>query len=438
MTKEQIQAKMKELMAEAQNCIAEGKGAEAQAKADEIQNLKNDMNDLIQAEANLNALNNIVNVVPTNSVPPTTTTAPVNVLNTIDPLDMNPIENVVAGQLTKEQEDLYVNAWAKDMLNKPLTDAENSIFDAQNSFTHTTENTGILIPETVAAGIWKEVENQYPLWADVFKTGIKGNIKVLMSESSTDAKWYDEATGTEDGTEKFAEVMLTGCELARSVTVSWKLREMSIKEFIPFIQSQLAERIGAALGYAVAVGKGKPGESQQHKPEPRGIITALKAESETPRIIEYSKETPLAYEMCTKAMSLIKSAYKQGAYIYADNTTIWNELANMVDKMGRPYFVPDPTSGGVGRILGLTVKEDDSLGEGNILFGNANKGYHANINKQIMLDSEDRKKKRETDYLAYGIVDGDVRTLNAFALITKKAVSGRKGKAGKDKEQEQE
>lgn len=416
MNKEQYQEKIKELMAEAQNCINEGKGAEAKAKADEIQALKKEMDEVAEAQANLDALNNIINITE-----PTQVQNTVPMTSNIDPLNLNDMTSIVDGVLNKEQEELYVNAWAKDMMNKPLTEAENAIFEAQNAFTHTTGNTGILIPETVVAGIWKEVGEQYPLWEDVFKTSVKGNIKVLKSTSSSEAKWYDEATPTEDGKEEFGEITLTGCELSRDITVSWKLREMAVKEFIPFIQSQLAEKIGAALGYGVANGKGKPGDMDSHKAEPRGIITALKKESATPRVIEYDEATPLDYTMCTKAMSLIKSAYKNGAYIYADNATIWNQLANITDKVGRPYFIADTSTGGVGRILGLTVKEDDSIGEGSILFGNANKGYHANINKEIILDSEEHKKKRETDYIAYGIVDGDVRTLDAFALITKKA-----------------
>lgn len=418
MTKEQYKNKISELMKDAQNCINEGDGAGAKAKTEEAQNLKTEMNEMIEAQANLDALNNIVNIVDAAQVQNITPLA-----HAIEPLNLNPASTIVEGALNKEQEELYVNAWAKDMLNKPLTDAENAIFEAQNAFTHTTETTGVLIPETVVTGIWKEVGEQYPLWDDVFKTGVKGSIKVLKSESSSDAKWYDEATETEEGKETFGTATLTGCELSRDITVSWKLREMAVKEFIPFIQSQLAEKIGAALGYGVATGKGKPGESDSFKPEPKGIITAIKAEKNKPQVIEYDDADPLNYTKCTKLMSLIKSAYKNGAYIYADNATIWNGIANILDGTGRPYFVADVTTGGVGRILGITVKEDDSIPAGDILLANANKGYHANINKQIILDSEDRKKARETDYIAYGIVDGDIRTSKAFALLTKKTVA---------------
>lgn len=421
MTREEYLKQRNDLIKQAQNCINSGEHQKSTEIQNEIKELDEKMEKISEAQANLNSLNASNNIVDLGNVQ---NIVPIG--GGIDPLNLSSnIDNKVLiddEALNKQNEIEYVNAWAKDMMNKPLTESEQAIFDAKNAFTHTTENTGIVIPTTVVAGIFKEVEDQHPLWNDVFKTYIKGNVKLLKSTSSSDAKWYDEATPTEDGKEEFAEAMLTGCELARDITVSWLLREMSIEEFIPFIQSQLAQKIGEALGYGVAAGKGKPGDSDQFKPEPRGIITALKAESGKPQVIEYDESDPLDYKKCTKLMSLIKSAYKKGAYIYAENTTIWNELANIVDKNGRPYFVPDPTNEGAGRILGVVVKEEGSIPVGDILLGNALQGYHANVNKQVTLDSEDRKKQRETDYLAYGIVDGDVRTTKAFALITKKTV----------------
>lgn len=405
MTREQYEKQRATFMEEAQNFINSNKIEEANQKMAEINKLDADFENAVKTQANLDALNKVPMPVIENAI-----TKP----QAIEPLTINNVN------FENYNEDIYVNAWAKDMMKVQLTADEQKVFDAVNSaFTHTTENTGVVIPKTVIDGIFNEIEGLYPLWADVFKTGVKGNVTLLKADNSTDAAWYDEETETADGQETFGEITLTGCELSRSIDVSWKLREMSIEEFIPFIQSQLAEKIGKALGYGVAVGKGKSSASE-HKDEPKGIITALKAESGKPQVIEYT-DLP-TYAQCTEFMSKIKSAYKQGAFIYATNDTIWNVLANIVDGNGRPYFIPDVVSGGVGRILGVVVKEDDSIPTGDILLGNANRGYHANINKDVVLDSEEYKKKRKTCYIAYGIVDGDVRTTKAFALLTKASV----------------
>ena len=410
MTLEQYKNKKQEMINQAKALLSENKIDEARAKREEIEAFETNFENMTKELANLNAMsenNKVVNITD----------------------HSKKIEGATVMDATQDnikdakKDDIYVNAWAKDMMGIKMTTEESEIFKAVNeAFTHTTENTGVLVPETVATGIWKEIGNQYPLWEDVFKTYIKGNVSILKSESSTEAKWYDEATPIEDGKETFGKATLSGCELSRDITISWKLKEMAIKDFIPFIQSQLAEKMGAALGYGVAIGKGKAGDGDTHKDEPRGIITALEAEVGTPQIITYTEEDGLTYKSCTEAMGLVKGAYKKGAFIYANGVTIWNVLANICDAVGRPYFVADAMNDGVGRIFGHIVKEDDSIPNGQILLANPKKGYHANINKQILLDSDNRKKARETDYIAYGIIDGDVRTTKAFALIKKETV----------------
>jgi HK97 family phage major capsid protein len=224
-----------------------------------------------------------------------------------------------------------------------------------------------------------------------------------------------------DGEFGFGELNLTGCELAKSIPISWKLRKMSIDAFIPYITSLLAEKMGAALAKAIVSGLGKPGTGDTFKPQPKGIVTALVAEQGTPQIIEYDDTDDLDYDKLAKAMGLIKSTYKNGAAIYATSTTIWNKLALIKDNQGRPLFIPDVTTdGGVGRIFGLPVKEEDSVADDAILFGNVARGYVMNVNENMTIYTEDHVKQRYTDYMSYAIVDGDVLTTKAFAYIRKK------------------
>ena len=416
MNKKEYLEKRQNLINEGENLINEGKIEEANAKMEEVKQLDNQWEEITKAQANLNALNNSAKI----------TDITEQSLNVKGAKEVDTVNNEILNK--SDEKEMYLTAWAKDMMGQNLTQEEQEVFDKVNNdfrsnplneaFTHTTGNTGIVIPERVVEGIWKEIEDTYPLWDDVAKLSVNGNLTLAKGETSTDAKWYDEETETEDGEEGFGTLNLTGCELARSITVSWKLKAMSMDAFIPYIQSKLAEKMGAALGYGVASGKGKPGDDS-FKPEPRGIITALEAEEDTPQIVEYTDEAPLAYMHFTNAFAKIKAGYLKGAAIYADNATIWGSIASILDSNGRPYFVPDVTNGGVGRILGLIVKEDNSIPSGSIIIGNANKGYLANINQAITLDSEDRKKARETDYIGYAIVDGDVVTNKAFALIKK-------------------
>ena len=405
MTKEQYLAQRKEMMNEAESLINEGKIEESEAKMNEIKELDNKWEETKKIQANLAALKG--------------NDEPVKLENKSE--DVRGVEVLGTTEQPKitNEEDIYVNAWAKDMMGQKLNDTELEVFEKVNSrfdneFTHDTNNTQVLIPETVAAGIWKRAEEQYPLWADVRKLRVKGNLTMIKGNNSAVARWYEEDEVVDTDELGFGTLELTGVELAKAVQVTWKLRKMAIQEFVAYIQREIADRMGIALAHAVYEGAGKPGSGENFKPEPYGIKTRLEAETDTPQIIEY---TDLEYANLTAAMGGIHSSYVNGAAIYANNATIWGVLANLVDGNGRPMFVADVMSGGVGRIFGRIVKADASIPEGEILIGNPNAGYVANINEDITMYKEEHVRERLTDYMGYAIVDGDVVDNQAFVIL---------------------
>ncbi|WP_027410363.1 phage major capsid protein [Anoxybacteroides tepidamans] len=409
MNKKEYLAKRKALLEAAEKALNEGKLEEFKAKEKEINDLDGQFEDFAKAQANMNALKD---------------KAPAAVV-----IDMAAGDNGVVASTkpieVKDEKQIYLNAWAKEMMGQPLAEQEKVVFDKFNAdirnAMQTTATHAVIIPESVREGIWREAGELFPIIGDVRMTFVPGDLTIIKeTNAGGDAEWYDEETEVADSEFGFGELNLTGCELAKSIPISWKLRKMSIDAFIPYIQTLLAEKLGAALAKGIVSGLGKPGAGDTFKAQPKGIVTALVAESGTPQIIEYDDTDVLTYDKLAKAMGLIKSAYKSGAVIYAKSTTIWNKLALIKDNQGRPLFVPDVTSGGVGRIFGLPVKEEDSVPDDAILFGNVTRGYVINVNEDMTIYTEDHVKKRYTDYMVYAIVDGDVMTTKAFAYIRKK------------------
>jgi HK97 family phage major capsid protein len=413
MNKKEYLAKRKALLEAAEKALNEGKLEEFKAKEKEIKDLDEQFEAFAKAQANMNALKDKTVV----DVAINMTTKDNGVVATTKLIEV------------QDEKQVYLNAWAKEMMGQPLAEQEKMVFDKVNAdirnATQTAATHAVLIPETVREGIWKEAGELFPILGDVRMTFVPGDLTIIKeTNAGDDAAWYDEATEVNDGEFGFGELNLTGCELAKSIPISWKLRKMSIDAFIPYITSLLAEKMGAALAKAIVSGQGKPGAGDTFKPQPKGIVTALDAESGTPQILTYDPDNattpvPLTYDLLSKAMGLIKSTYKNGAAIYATSSTIWNELATLKDNQGRPLFIPDVTTGGVGRIFGLTVKEEDSVADGDILFGNVARGYVMNVNENMTIYTEDHIKQRYTDYMSYAIVDGDVLTTKAFALIRK-------------------
>lgn len=404
MNKKQYEAARKKLMDEAQGLLNAGKIDEANAKMEEVKKLDEQWDAIAQAAADFAALNGT-------QIPK----AGYGVLEDAFGSEKNKEKESPVVQAWKSEE--YRNAWAKTLMGIQLNDSEAEKFRMVNeAYTHTADNTGIVIPETVARGIWEMAGEYYPYFNDVTKTYVNGLLTLIQEDTSSDAKWYDEDTKTEDSKETFKEYKLSGCELSRAITVSWKLKEMAIEDFIPYIQRKMAKKMGAAAGYGVTHGAGAKAESG--KPEPMGTVTALLAEEGKPQVVEYGET--ITYADIVKARAKVKSGYGAGLAIYANSVTIWTGLATVMDTNNRPLFVPDVTGSGKFRILGMAVKEDDSMKDGEILMSNAYSGYHLNINKEISMMTEEHVKDRTTDYVSYGIMDGNIITSKAHALLKKK------------------
>lgn len=407
MNKKQYEAKRNQLLAEAQKLIDEGKAEEANAKMQEITALDDQWDAIAQAQANFNALNKepqFANVFGQS--------------NDATNMGKNLTDSGQTPVMKAWESNEYKTAWAKNMMGLAMTAEEQHAFSLVNeAYTHTTGNTAIVIPKTVSKGIWEEAGAIYPYFGAISKSYVNGVLTMIQEDTSSDSGWYEEGAETEDGKETFKEFTLAGCELSRSITVSWKLKEMAIEDFIPYIQRRMAKKMGAALGYGATHGKGAEVEG---KPEPIGVVTALEKETDTPQIVTYA-ENP-TYKDITATRARIKSGYGAGLELYANNSTIWNQIANIVDVNKRPIFIQDPTSGGAYRVLGMLVKEDASMLDGEILMSNAEGGYHMNINKEMTMMTEEHVKARKTDYCGYAIADGNVTTTKAHALLKKATV----------------
>ncbi|MDD6992258.1 MAG: phage major capsid protein, partial [Oscillospiraceae bacterium] len=220
-------------------------------------------------------------------------------------------------------------------------------------------------------------------------------------------------------TQSIGTITLYGCELARSITVSWKLKAMSVSEFIPYIRAKLSSKMGQALGYGVFNGRGISAESTW-KPEPIGVITELLKSENASQVIELTN--PTAEQLIAgfaRANAAIEPYYEDGSAYYVNSKTLWSRIAPICDSTGRPIFTvnSDVQSSIVGYIYGKPVKRDSGVPDDRIVLSNAKEGYMVNVNQQITLSQQDNGKARTTDYNAYGIFDGCPVSAKAHSLI---------------------
>ncbi len=398
MKRKEYLEKRNELLAKAQKLLNENKLEELKSVKSEIEMLDKNFEEVSKEQANIEALKDKV------ALP--------NLSN--ESVDLKNAK--VVSEIKPEATIDYETVFAKVALKRQLNSAEIEVFNKfnpENTYTHTTENTEVVIPKSVILGIENQMTKMHPILADVIPTHIKGTVSYPKHKAiiAGDADYYGEDEETEDENNDFGELTLGGKELSKAVSVSWKLQAMAVEEFIPYIERELAKRMGAAKARAFVNGAG-------NTKYPQGVITAIKAESQTPQKIEYAA-TGLTYEKLTEAMGVIGSQYKQGAKIYANNKTVWGQLANVKDEEGHPIFIPDVTAGGVGRIFGLPVYEEAALGDNEILAGNMAAGYKENIQEDTKLVTDQRAKKRKTDFVGYQVHDAGVVAEQAFAYLVK-------------------
>lgn len=307
-------------------------------------------------------------------------------------------------------EKLYENAFGKTLLGQELTPEENTVFMEMNN--HTTTTAAVTIPETTMNEILTEIYAQNPFLADVRKLNIKGNVSLPKHTAITsgDAAAYLETEATAEEVNAFAEIQLTGKEVAKYLTVSFKLEAMSIPALLDYLKTEIVERVGVELGRQAINGNGVK--------EMTGVLTALSAVATQKS--SYAAATGPDYAKILEVIGKLGAKHANKAVFYADNATVWTVLAKIVDENGRPYFITDTTSGGVGRMFGFTVKVDSAVPAGTIILADA-KGYVINTNEPVSVESDRDIKARKTGFSAYTIVDGNVTHQKAFSILAPSA-----------------
>lgn len=312
-------------------------------------------------------------------------------------------------------------AWVKGLAERSgiqlvggtaLTDAERAAqrhaIEQRAEFTMTTANTDSLVPVTVQNEIISLIDNTAVLFGDISRTSMSGQVEFPRHKSikKGDAAKTDEgAAPTDIEQNEFDTVPLVGTEIKKTVEMSRKMATQSLSGFENYVITEVSSRLAVACN---AFSHEKLGD------ENYGIATANK--------IQTAAAKSLTKADMVKMLSLLRSygnAAAKGIVIYANNNTIWNQIAMIEDTTGRSYFVNEATDDPTvqGRIFGKIVKQDDSIAD------NVIKAGFPDLFKGNMFDGPDvtpyiqpRTQKRCFD--GYVLFDGVLAVPEAFAQLT--------------------
>lgn len=298
----------------------------------------------------------------------------------------------------------YRSAWAKKMMKLPeerftedekraLGDAVTTTattFVASAADTQGINNGGLFIPTSVRMELMELISKQSPIFNDIRKLQVAGNVDLPYLFEADDAAWYTELTDTKNEGAEFRNLQLTGWELAKDIVITWKLEEMAVDSFIEFIIDELFEKMGKTLVRAVIYGDGNN--------KPTGVTNGLVPVTTGANAIERILNT---YK------SLSDDA-RIGAKVYI-STNVNFDIVSYKDKNDNYPFLA-----GIPAVSGLNVVVDPYLTNDDIVAGNM-RYYILNEVTPVRLDKETKVQGRKVIYGAYGIFDGKGKP-SSFAL----------------------
>ena len=255
----------------------------------------------------------------------------------------------------------YRRAWLKDLAvcdNKHLFGEMNE--EERAAFTHTTANSGSVVPTDTLNMIIELVDAQSPMYNDAYVTNFVHGFEIPrhLTIAAGDAKGTAEGTANDDEKNTFDVLPMSGIEIRKHVVISRKMQFQSIDAFEKWVAREIADRI--------AVAKEKIIIARLDGTAPDGGSIVAGAKIDTGNVL-----TAQTYTDAT-ILSIMGKIHGAGQrVVYANNATIWGHIAGMEDTAGNKLFIPssmeDPLA--VGRIYGAVVKQNEHLADNVAYFG---------------------------------------------------------------------
>ena len=314
--------------------------------------------------------------------------------------------NVLARQPAAEQRELgadspeYRNAWLKKMAVRDGVPLFGELSETESrAYTHTTANTGAVVPTAVMNRIVELVESQYPMYNDAEKSSMTSGFQIPRHTaiSAGDAAATNEAAANSDEQDAFDYLPISGVEIKKHIVISRKMKWQSISAFEDWIVKHIAERIGVAKEARIL---------SQLNDATYGIAAANIATG-----VEATDANIRA------KLGLVRGT---GAKVlYANAYTIWNIIAGINDGAGNKAFIPSPQADPVtkGVVYGYTVKEDNNLSN-KVIYAGAPSKILANNFEELFINRAMDPKTFEDIIAGYSLFDAGLENPLSFVKVT--------------------
>jgi len=311
----------------------------------------------------------------------------------------------------------YRSAFFKSLLGQQIDTFEQKVFDAgmkeaekrANVFDTMTSATAVL-PTTTLNEVISKARTQGGLIGVCRAFNIPSKVSVPVATPTDNASWHTEGQAVESQKSNITNVVFSGYEILKVMSMSVATRKMTIQAFEAYIVEELAQCVMGTVNNAIVNGTGVN--------QGMGILNGITWDTTNSFI--YNKVSGLQFLDVVKAPATLKQGYANGAVWAMNTATLYSQLYGLMDSTGRPVFLQDPKIDGIGKVLGFPVVVDDNIPTDTILFGNFKyMGY--NIPEGIMIEAsrESSFKSGLIDYRALAIADCKPIVTEAFIKFTR-------------------
>lgn len=306
----------------------------------------------------------------------------------------------------------YRSAFLHHLMGIPLNAAERAAMEEAEqraALTSASNSAGAAIPTETQNEIVRRLAQVAPIIGEITLFNIPGNVTIAVeSATTTDGAYHAEGAPASEASDKLVSVNLTGFEAIKLLSISAKVKYMTVNAFEAWLVDNLTDGIAYLIENWIINGTGSN--------QATGIESAATWTAGTNKV-KTAAATPTYAEVCT-LISLLPGVYDRRAKFIMSKKTLWQKFMPIRDDSKAPIVKGE----GAGQfyIMGYPVLLSDKVATlGDAYFGDP-KTYYGNFAENITVEKSEHSSFRSnlTDYRGTAIFDGKPAVPDGFVKMS--------------------
>ena len=306
----------------------------------------------------------------------------------------------------------YRSAFLRSLMGLSLNAAERAAMDEAEqraALTSAAASAGAAIPTETQNEIVRRLAQVAPLIGEITLFNIPGNVTIAVeSATTTDGAYHAEGNTASEASDTLIAVNLTGFEAIKLLSISAKVKYMTVIAFEAWLVDNLTDGIAYLIENWIVNGTGTN--------QATGINAAATWTAGTNKI-KTAGATPTYAEVCS-LISLLPGVYDRNAKFIMSKKTLWQKFMPIRDDSKAPIVKGE----GAGQfyIMGYPVLLTDKVSTlGDAFFGDP-KTYYGNFAENITVEKSEHSSFRSnlTDYRGTAIFDGKPTVPDGFVKMS--------------------